>query len=126
MVILGFARFLLVGTFGFFVDAVVFSILFWFDVDLLLARYLAFIITINVTWLGNKYYTFKNTQVKSVVNAWSLYFVASHIAGGVNILVFSAIVEYLPMPIAFAAGVLVGLFFNFSISRGVIFVHKQQ
>ncbi|WP_368737155.1 GtrA family protein [Vibrio marinisediminis] len=127
-------KFALVGAVGFMVDAAVFTLCFALgETPLLFARVVAFFVAATVTWLGNRYFTFKEVTViqklqrdASPREQW-LKFIASACASALpNFLVFKAVLSVLGTRgvspyIALVAGVLAGMVSNYTLSSRWVF-----
>lgn len=125
-----FARFCVVGGFGFVIDASVFFALH----DLMglspyIARALSIVIAMTGTWFGNRTLTFAD-HAASGTRAMSreyLTFAGTNAIGNLaNYAAFSALVGLAPQPfnyryLALVAGTAVGLVFNFTLSKRIVF-----
>ena len=127
-------KFALVGAVGFMVDAAVFTLCFALGgMPLLFARGVAFFVAATATWLGNRYFTFKEVTViqkrrrgASPREQW-LKFIASACASALpNFLAFKVVLLVLGTQgispyIALVIGVLVGMVSNYTLSRRWVF-----
>ncbi|REL26954.1 GtrA family protein [Thalassotalea euphylliae] len=131
-----FYKFLSVGTIGFIADSLCFTALQLMGNDLLLSRLIAFWLAVNVTWLGNKYFTFVDNdghshsgqlakisrdKTASMQQQWLHYVFYCHLSGLLNISVFFAASLILPLSVSFVLGILVGTVSNFWLSKFVVF-----
>lgn len=120
-------RFAAVGVLGFFVDAGVLmagrSVL---GLDLYSGRALSYIAAVTSTWALNRAFTFKEYASSSKLVEWARFFAANTLGGTVNLGVYAALVNYVPVVHALpvlgvAAGSLSGLLVNFTLSRIYVF-----
>jgi putative flippase GtrA len=88
-----------------------------------------FAVSVTFTWWGNRTFTFhehKSTGHAGIFNEW-LRFVATNSLGAVaNFAVYALLIGFAPWPlkvpyIALFFGVLVGLVFNFTLSKKLVF-----
>ncbi len=126
-----FVRFAAVGGAGYFVNLAA----LWLGTRQLgLNSYLAGAFSIFVamvfTWLGNRYFTFAARRARGSVRAVArefVTFVGANLLGAVvNYAVYAGLLRFASAPfddkyIAQACGVLVGLVFNFTLSRLLVF-----
>ncbi|MGF1910618.1 GtrA family protein [Vibrio kasasachensis] len=127
-------KFALVGSVGFIADAVMFTVCFklWL-LPLLSARVVAFFVAATVTWLGNRWFTFKTHQgsqsdvcVASNLKQWLRFMVSACVSALPNFLVFKVILVafgsqgFIPY-IALILGVLVGMVSNYLLSSRWVF-----
>ena len=125
-----FLRFALVGGAGFFVN----------EAALLLAKVylgagdhlgwlIAFAPAVTFTWWGNRKLTFADkasTHHIGILTEWARFVATNALGAAANFLVYSALIAYAPPPldipyIALAIGILVGLAFNFTLSKRLVF-----
>jgi putative flippase GtrA len=127
-----FLKFSVVGTIGFVCDAGLLSIILaTTNSGLLLARVWSFLFAATVTWALNRYFTFSETRNPARHKEWVRYVALTGIGGGVNYLTYAAAVLSLPLmaswpALAVALGSLVGLGFNYTTSRYLVFVHTER
>jgi putative flippase GtrA len=126
-----FVRFAAVGGAGYFVNLAA----LWLGTHHLgLNSYLAGAFSIFVamifTWLGNRYFTFAARRARGSARAVArefVTFVGANLLGAVmNYAVYAGLLRFAGAPfddkyIAQACGVLVGLVFNFTLSRLLVF-----
>lgn len=123
-------RFAIVGTAGYIVDASVLT----FDTSVLRmdfksGRAISIFIAMTFTWLGNRYLTFRERRARGAFGAaqeWLKFLGANIVGAGVNYGISVLLVRFASQPfdnkyIAQACGVLVGLVFNFTLSRKLVF-----
>jgi putative flippase GtrA len=125
-----FIRFALIGGIGYVVDTAVLA----FGTDILkldfeIGRAFSIFAAMCFTWAGNRYFTFADRRARGFsggVQEW-LKFVGANLLGAVvNYSISVLLVRYAPFPLNYkyaaqAAGVLVGLVFNFTLSRTFVF-----
>jgi len=129
-----FLRFCVVGTMGFAIDASLFFVLH--DLGGLspyVARALSILVAMTGTWLGNRTLTFREhaaTGGREVLREWMTFAAANAVGNISNYATFSALITFAPPPfnyryLALVAGTAVGLVFNFTLSKRVVFrAHK--
>jgi putative flippase GtrA len=123
--------FLVVGVFGFVVDAGLFFVfLRIFGIDIMVARALAFLPATLVTWWANRLFTFRPPTGSNIflIREYLKYLLVQ--AGGIaiNFLVFYLMILWLPIAVTYtflplAAGSVIALIFNFSGARFLVFRH---
>ncbi|MCG9582935.1 GtrA family protein [Vibrio tubiashii] len=119
-------RFAVIGCIGFVADALVFSALFYLaDTPIMIARVIAFVCAATVTWIGNRIFTFQNTE-QQVFQQWIKFMCGASLSALPNFLVFRLLsyvlgeVERGPL-IALVAGILVGMVSNYLLSSRWVF-----
>jgi putative flippase GtrA len=125
-----FVRFAIVGALGYVVDTTVLA----FGTDILklafeAARAFSIFMAMCFTWAGNRYFTFADRRAHGFSGAFQewLKFIGANLVGAViNYGVSVLLVRFAPFPLnckyaAQAIGVLVGLVFNFTLSRTMVF-----
>jgi putative flippase GtrA len=123
--------FLVVGGFGFLVDAGLFFIfLHLFGLDILVSRALAFLPATLVTWWANRLFTFRPSADTPVflMREYLKYLLVQSAGIAINFLVFYLMVLWLPVAathtlLPLAAGSVIALLFNFSGARFLVFRH---
>ena len=126
-----FVRFAVVGGAGYFVNL---AALWLATHRLAMNDYLGGAFSIFVamcfTWMGNRYFTFAARRARGSLTAIGrefLAFVGANLTGAaVNYAVYAGLLRFAGAPfddkyIAQACGVLVGLVFNFTLSRTLVF-----
>jgi putative flippase GtrA len=126
-----FVRFALVGGAGYFVNL---TALWLATRHLGLNAYeggaFSILVAMFFTWLGNRYFTFAARRARGSAKAVArefLTFVGANLIGAVvNYLVYAGLLRFAGTPfndkyVAQACGVLVGLVFNFTLSRTMVF-----
>ncbi len=123
-------RFALVGGTGFFVnEAVLFVIIKALHVNAYVAGILAFIVTVTYTWLGNRLLTFRAQAARGtrgVAAEWVKFVGANLLGFAANYAVYSGLMTFARAPLnspylALACGTFVGLLFNFTLSKRLVF-----
>jgi putative flippase GtrA len=125
-----FIRFALVGGAGYVVNVAMLA----FDTDILGLNFeagnaFAILIAMCFTWLGNRYLTFRERRARSLggmLQEWLKFMGANLIGAAFNYGASVLLVHFAPEPfsnkyVAQACGVLVGLVFNFTLSRKLVF-----
>jgi putative flippase GtrA len=131
---LSILRFAIIGGMGFVVDSTVLAVdTGWLGLDPFKGRALSIFCAMICTWLGNRYFTFASRRARGNVSAVFhefSKFVAANIVGAlVNYAAYAALLHYASPPlnnkyIALMIGVLVGLVFNFTLSRKLVFTGR--
>lgn len=120
-----FARFLLVGTCGFLVDAGLLELLTrWVGVPALMARIPSFVVATWVTWHLNRNFTFNSKRMPTFVE-WSRYFSMNILGLACNYVAFILVLSRFELArvvpsIAVAAGGLVAMSVNFFLMGRVL------
>lgn len=131
-----FLRFALVGTAGFFVDegtlAVMRNIV---GLGPFGGRAVSILTAMTFTWLGNRTLTFAAHAARgpaAMFREWLRFIGANSFGALVNYGVYAALVGFAPVPLdnaylATAIGAAVGLLFNFTLSKTLVFrAHRHQ
>lgn len=125
-----FLRFGFVGACGFVVDT---SVLFLMHriigFDPYSARAISIFVAMNVTWTGNRLLTFRAHAATSpgrMLGEWARFLLTNAVGALLNYAVYAALVRFAPPPannpyLALIAGVAVGLVFNFTLSKRLVF-----
>jgi putative flippase GtrA len=121
-------KFAMVGGTGFVVDASILMLLYEvLQLDLLLARALAFFVAATSNWILNRLFTFSNLQLSSNKSAEWLRFVGSAVVSAMpNLGIFYLLMLLLPetLPwifVAMCCGILVGYGCNYLLARHWVF-----
>ncbi len=125
-----FIRFGMVGLVGFTVDTALLA----FDTEVLgfgplTGKALSIFIAMGCTWLGNRYLTFADRRAHggpAIMREWMKFVGANSLGAVINYGVFAAVVSFAPPPfndkyVGQVCGVLVGMGFNFTLSRKLVF-----
>jgi putative flippase GtrA len=123
-----FLRFGLVGGAGFFVnEAALFVMLAGVHLDRYTAQIPAFFVAVTFTWWGNRMLTFREHAAKtSLVREWGKFVMANGLGAIANYALYVSLLRFAPYPanipyFALAAGTLLGLVFNFTMSKRFVF-----
>lgn len=125
-----FIRFGIIGACGYVVGASVLALTTGpLRLDFATGNGLAIFIAMTFTWQGNRYFTFRNRRATSLpgILQEGLKFAGANSVGALaNYLAALALVHYAAFPlsnkfVAQAIGVLVGLIFNFTLSKTLVF-----
>ena len=123
-----FLRFGLVGGAGFVVnEAALFVVIALVHLGPKLAQIPAFFVAVTFTWWGNRVLTFREHAAQtSLFREWGKFVAANGLGAVVNYAVYVSLLSFAPYPanipyVALAAGTLVGLVFNFTLSKRFVF-----
>jgi putative flippase GtrA len=104
----------------------------------LLAWFVGFLTAVTFTWWGNRTFTFhehKSAGHKGIAAEWLRFFLTNSFGAGANWVVYALLLWWAPWPLvllradlraypALCVGVLVGLIFNYSLSKKLVFRPK--
>jgi putative flippase GtrA len=130
-----FLRFALVGGAGFFVDEGVLLLAHnLIGLPALEGRIVSILCAMSFTWWGNRRITFHEHAAQGLVGAateWLRFVAANGVGALVNYGSFALLVGFAPGPfdnpyLATAAGVGIGLVFNFTLSRALVFRARDE
>ncbi len=126
-----YLRFGLVGGCGFLVDESILTILHYgVGVDRYSARAVSIFCAATFTWWGNRNLTFAEHAATggplALAREWFKFMLANAVGALVNYSTYTLFVSFAPQPfsnplLATAAGVGVGLVFNFTLSKRFVF-----
>ena len=125
-----FLRFAIVGGSGFFVnEAVLFLAIRFLHLGPYAGGVFAFLVTVTYTWWGNRMLTFRADAAhggRAIVLEWFKFVMANTLGFLVNYAIYVSLVTWAPAPlnspyVALAVGTLVGLIFNFTLSKRFVF-----
>jgi len=128
-----FLRFGIVGGFGFVIDTSVFVLLNEVcGASPYVARAFSILTAMVGTWLGNRTLTFADRAAsgkRGILHEWLKFAGANAIGNCLNYATFSAVVALAPPPfdnryLALVVGTAVGLVFNFTLSKRLVFKAK--
>jgi putative flippase GtrA len=124
-----FLRFAAVGVVGFVVDAVIVEALKQCTGPMV-AQLAAFPVASTVTWALNRKFTFGASQLP-VVREWLRYVLANLLGWAANNGTYAGVIFQVPVAyqhpvIAVAAGSIAGMFFNFGVSRLLVFRQDRR
>ena len=130
-----FLRFSAVGATGFVVDESVLALMInLVGLNPFQGRVISILCSMTFTWWGNRTLTFAEHASKgraSMFGEWLRYIAANSVGAVINYTTFAAITGFAPAPfdnpyLATAVGVGVGLMFNFTLSRTLVFrAHRK-
>lgn len=125
---LSFLRFAIIGALGMPVDWGVLHLMLHWGAWQDGARLIAWFCAASFTWAGNRYFTFAVTRAHGlgVAREWLRFLGANAVGGVANVGSFLLLTHFAPAPwngtnVAFVIGVLVGLVFNFTLSKKLVF-----
>ena len=125
---LSFLRFAVIGALGVPVDWVVMHAMIDAGLTRDAARLVAWFCAASFTWVGNRYFTFaaKRARGPAIFQEWLRFLGANSIGGVANVGTFFLLTHFASPPfngtnLAFVCGVLVGLVFNFTLSKKLVF-----
>jgi putative flippase GtrA len=125
---LSFLRFAVIGALGVPVDWVVLHAMIDAGLARDAARLIAWFCAATFTWVGNRYFTFAGQRAHgaAIFQEWLRFLGANSIGGVANVGTFFLLTHFASPPfsgtnLAFACGVLVGLVFNFTLSKKLVF-----
>jgi len=126
-----FLRFGIVGGAGFIVDEGVLALFHYLvGLDRYSARAISIFCAMTFTWWGNRNLTFAEHAatggVPELANEWFKFVLANAVGAVANYGTYSLLVSFTPAPlgnplVAAALGVVVGLVFNFTLSKRFVF-----
>lgn len=125
-----FIRFGLIGACGYVVGATALAVTTGpLKLDFATGNGLSIFIAMAFTWQGNRYFTFRAQRARGLTGAlqeWLKFMGANAVGALANYLAALALVHYATAPfsnkfVAQAIGVLVGLVFNFTLSKALVF-----
>ena len=125
-------RFVIVGGFGFLVDAGVVSLLVaTTGLGLYWGRLVSFLCAASTTWVLNRNFTFRGHGSDNRVREWGKFLVVSIGGAIINYGVYAVTIELWPLArqfpaIAVAFGSLAGMGFNFPASKYLVFVARND
>lgn len=132
-------RFGAVGGAGMFVNAGALAIAKeLFGLHDLAAWFFGFFVAVTFTWWGNRTFTFhehKSAGHKGILAEWARFFATNSLGAAANFAVYALLLWWKPWPLnllqpdlraypALCVGVLVGLVFNFTLSKRLVFRPK--
>jgi putative flippase GtrA len=122
-------RFAVVGALGLPVDRGVLALMVLWGTGPYWGRVISWFCAATFTWTGNRYFTFGSRRARKPAGAareWLRFLAANAVGGLVNVGLYSVLVRYAPPPfngltVALLCGVLLGLAFNFTLSKKLVF-----
>lgn len=124
-----FARFAVIGTAAFVVDASMLYAALWVGLGFYTGRVVSYLVAATFTWYGNRRITFIHSRAEGVGPAaaeWLKFLVANLGGGLVNYSIYAALIASFAIVRAYpvlgvAAGSLAGLVVNFTLSKFIVF-----
>ena len=125
-----FLRFSAVGVAGFFVNEAALALAHeLLGVGPHLGWLIAFIPAVTFTWWGNRKLTFADKASeghRGMLAEWARFVATNSLGAAANFAVYALLIADAPYPlnipyIALAVGILVGLAFNFTLSKKLVF-----
>jgi putative flippase GtrA len=121
-----FIKFSLVGIAGFAIDGGVLTLLLAAGLDPFSGRLCSYLIAATSTWFCNRRFTFRDRRSAARTRQWLSFLAANSVGAIVNYGTFAALVLVEPAVtrhpvLGVAAGSIVGLACNFTLSRAVVF-----
>ncbi len=121
-----FVKFSLVGLVGFVVDSGVLVVLLAAGLDPLSGRLCSYLVAASGTWYCNRHFTFRDRRSGATTRQWLGFLAANSLGAIVNYGTFAALVlveaTVARHPVlGVAAGSIMGLACNFTLSRAVVF-----
>jgi len=123
-------RFGAVGGAGFFVNEAALAVAkLGFAMNDHAAWVFGFAVAVTFTWWGNRNFTFhdrKSEGLLGITAEWGRFVATNGLGAVANFAVYSLMIAFAPWPlnvpyVALAFGVLVGLIFNFTLSKKLVF-----
>lgn len=122
-------RFAVIGALGMPVDWCALHLWLHLGTGPYFGRVLAWLVAATFTWAGNRYFTFADSRARGPIGAageWLRFLAANAVGGLVNVGLYSVMLRFAPPPfndlnLAFVCGVLLGLVFNFVLSKKMVF-----
>ena len=124
--------FVVVGAIGFLIDAGILTVLMTsFGLDHYSARAISFTVAVTVTWYMNRRWVFDKSAASMSGREYSSYLVVQIIGAAINLSVFIAVIEFVPLltniPVRpLTIGAIAALLFNFGASSRFVFSESQD
>lgn len=125
-----FLRFALVGSAGFVVNEAALALALKFlGLDKYSAGIVSFFVAVTFTWWGNRMLTFRAEAARgpgAAAGEWLKFVLANGIGFAANYAIYAGLITFAPQPmnnpfLALACGTVAGLFFNFALSKRLVF-----
>ena len=124
-----FARFAVIGTIAFFVDTLVLYAALGAGLGFYAGRAVSYLVAVTFTWYGNRRITFADSRAHGaagIATEWLKFVVTNLVGGAANYATYALLVANVGVVRAFpvlgvAAGSLVGMTLNFTLSKFVVF-----
>ena len=122
-------RFAVIGVLGMPVDWLALQLFLHLGAGPYYSRALSWLVAATFTWAGNRYFTFADQRSRSftgTIKEWGRFLAANAVGGLVNVGLYSVMLRFAPPPfndlnLGFVSGILLGLVFNFFLSKKVVF-----
>ena len=122
-------RFAVVGALGMPVDWGVLQAMVHWGTGPYWGRVISWLCAASFTWAGNRWFTFPERRARGLgagAREWLRFLAANAVGGLVNVGLYSVLVRFAPPPfndltVALVCGVALGLLFNFTLSRTMVF-----
>ncbi len=126
---LSILRFAVIGALGMPVDWLVLQLMVHWGTGPYIGRMISWFCAASFTWTGNRYFTFSGARARGFLASlreWLRFLAANAVGGLVNVGLYSVLVRFAPPPlneltVALVLGVLLGLVFNFTLSKKLVF-----
>lgn len=119
-------KFLIVGGTAFVADYIFFNTLLAGGLGLTISRVIAFWFALQITWLGNSFFTFRQNNTTNSLRRWVKHCVTGHFTGCINIGAFLVAVDLnANHDIAFIGGILIGTAVNFFCADRWVFTQTK-
>lgn len=124
--------FLVVGGLGFVTDALILTLLVnGFGQGVYVSRLISFAIAVTVTWLANRYWTFRHTRRPKRGAEYARYVATQSVGAAINFGVYALVLAAWPalqtLPvIPLAIGSAIALIFNFLCASWLVFSHTPD
>lgn len=126
-------KFAQVGAIGFLVDSLALLFLYQFlEIDLLLARCMAFFCAASSNWFLNRIFTFSGTSSTSPKShEWGKFLFSAMLSAIPNLGIFYGLTRLLPeslgyIYLAMCCGILAGYYCNYQLARRWVFKSNLQ
>lgn len=125
--IVQFLKFAVIGFMGFCVDTtLVYSAIYLFGWGRYWSGLFAFPFAVSATWIGNRLFTFREVEHEPMAKQWAKFATVCGVGLVINRGTYFAMVTFLPLAydypvIALLGGTGAAMFFNFFISKKLVF-----
>jgi putative flippase GtrA len=122
-----FLKFGVVGFVGFVVDTTLtYTGIYELGLNRVVAGLVSFPFAVTVTWIGNRLFTFAGARHMPMARQWARFFIVCAVGivfnrGTYSLLVTTAPLAYKYPVLGLLAGTAVAMFFNFFVSRKLVF-----
>jgi len=119
-------KFMVVGSIGFCIDGGLLTLLMKIGWEVISARLLSFLMSVTVTWLLNRLWTFRINKSITAHREYAYYFGIQTMGASINISIFYILIDKFPpfrdtpvIPLGFSA--VASLAFNYIFSKITVF-----